>query len=284
MKYRFKISDFMILVAAGLLVSCSELREDLPTLAASEIQIHTAGWTDTASFDFHGIAIQKNNWDIRNCRNCHGSDYKGGSSGKSCYDCHTNPAGPENCSTCHGFPPPPSTEGYPSGKESHQVHLFGKGTYSSTATSCQMCHTLPTSVYAEGHLDPGENGGVVITDPLATLKSGGLAPVPVYNPNTAGCSNTFCHGTWRLRKSGLASDSVYTDSVMAGAGYSPKWNGGTIEIVCGSCHSIPPAGHKVYQQLVCSTCHEDVLTSAGRKKHINGKIDLNGIATRDFRQ
>ncbi len=278
----------LILFWAGLLmtilvISCSELQKDLPTTTSAEPQIHEQGWMDTVSARFHGKAIQNNNWDMRGCRTCHGTDYTGGTSSKSCYKCHVNLAGPENCSTCHGFPPPPSTGSYPAGVEAHQIHLYGRGTYSSYAVSCQMCHTLPTNVYANGHLNPGVNGGVVITDPLATLKSGSLTPAPTYNPNTFECTNTFCHGTWQLKKSGLPGDTVYIDSVMIGNSYTPRWNGGTIEIICGSCHAMPPTGHKVYQQVVCSACHEDVLTAAGRKKHINGKIDLTGNTVHNFR-
>jgi predicted CxxxxCH...CXXCH cytochrome family protein len=283
MKRQFLNSIFTILSLMLFLISCSDLKKDLPTATMAGIKIHEQGWSDTASITFHGKAIQAEGWDIRPCQKCHGANYNGGTSGESCKNvgCHSFPAGPENCSTCHGFPPPPGVNGDPAGAGAHQIHINGIGTLSSHAMSCQECHVFPDSIYGEGHFTPTSAVGIYFHYPLANLSSGGIKPVPTYDQNTLKCSNTFCHGTWRLVKAGLPGDTVYVDSVMVGASYSPRWNGGAIDKVCGSCHAMPPVGHKSYTQ-PCSFCHEDATVAAGKPKHINGKIDVYG-GVRNFR-
>lgn len=278
---------FLIFISlAVLIISCSELKKDLPSAASNDIIVHSAGWIDTNSIEFHGNAIKNAGWDMRSCSRCHGADYAGGSSGQSCRTCHNANGGPENCATCHGMPPPPALDGSTAstahGVGAHVIHLNGTGAYSSYSMTCQSCHHLPTSIYDPLHINATGRALVTFTDPLASLRSGGLTPSPVYNPDSLKCMNTFCHGTWRLTKAGLSGDSVYTDTVMVGSNYAPRWNGGTVEKKCGTCHALPPTGHKSYSQN-CSSCHVDVTTASGKLKHMNGKIDLAGGIARNFR-
>ena len=41
---------------------------------------------------------------MKQCQQCHGSNYNGGTAQSSCYNsgCHNTPGGPEACNTCHG--------------------------------------------------------------------------------------------------------------------------------------------------------------------------------------
>jgi len=48
---------------------------------------HQAEWTYINNANSHA-AYLNNMGDIANCKKCHGSDLKGGSSGVSCYSCH----------------------------------------------------------------------------------------------------------------------------------------------------------------------------------------------------
>jgi hypothetical protein len=288
MKMRNQIFVLTIISFSMIFISCSDLKDDkdLPTATSDDLQFHTEEWADPNSANSHAKFIQNNGWDMRGCRTCHGSDYTGGTSGKSCYDCHNNPGGPQNCATCHGMPPPPALDGSTAytahGVGAHAIHLTGGGAYSSYSMNCQGCHHLPTSIYDPAHIDANGHAEVVMTDPLANLTSGGVTPVPTYDINTLKCSNTFCHGTLRLTKAGLPSDSVYIDTVIVGNNYVPQWNGGPAEKNCGTCHGNPPTGHKTYTQ-ACSFCHEDVTTASGKLKHMNGKIDLAGGVVRNFR-
>jgi predicted CxxxxCH...CXXCH cytochrome family protein len=280
-----------VLSLSVLFLSCSDLKNDLPLATSATPQIHGQGWMEVTSAGFHGKAIQAENYDMRPCKQCHGADYKGGSSGESCIQCHTKPGGPEYCATCHGnsLPPAPPTDllgntaSTARGVGAHQIHLMGTGTYSSQITECSGCHHLPSALDDPRHIDGDNRAEVLISFPMAVMTTGGVTPSPQYDLNTLTCSNTFCHGSWRLRKSGLSTDSVFVDSVMTGiSNHAVLWTGGSAERACGSCHANPPTGHKDYN-LSCSNCHEDVTTASGKLKHINGKIDLTSGGVRTFR-
>jgi len=288
MKKQYVISVFVNLTFAIFFMSCSELKNSLPTATPAVLSVHGPGWADTASSNFHGNYIQAMYWDIRPCQQCHGSKYTGGTSGETCQNqgCHSKPGGPENCSTCHGLPPGPDVYGNTStstkGVGAHQIHSIGTGSVSFVQMRCEGCHQMPNGVYGQGHIDSTGHANVIISDPLANLVTNGVSPNPTYDPNTLKCSNTFCHGKWTLPKSGLASDSVFSGTTMSGANYSPTWNGGHAQAGCGNtCHLSPPTGHNSYSQN-CSVCHEDVTTSAGKLKHMNGKIEVYG-SVRNFR-
>ena len=275
----------MMIVCMLLAISCSDIKNNLPAATGLTSIVHSTGWIDTSSPNFHGNYIAAMAYDIRPCQQCHGADYAGGTSGKSCLVCHQQTGGPENCATCHGMPPPPSLNGgtaYTSyGVGAHLIHWNGTGAYSSYSMMCEKCHQMPTSMYGATHITSSGRANVIFADPLAALTTGGVTPMPAYNNDSLRCSNTFCHGAWRLTKSGIASDSVFIDSVMIGNNYAPRWNGGPAEKACGTCHNNPPTGHKSYTQ-ACLTCHEDITTAAGKAKHINGKIDLAGGVVRNF--
>jgi predicted CxxxxCH...CXXCH cytochrome family protein len=49
---------------------------------------HKAGWMNTDSADYHGKYLKANDWHVNECAPCHGSNFDGGTSGKSCYQCH----------------------------------------------------------------------------------------------------------------------------------------------------------------------------------------------------
>ena len=106
MKY-FLYLPFLIFIL--YFTGCSELETDIP-IAKLSPDFHKEGVLNPASSNFHGNLIRDNHWDMNQCQQCHGGDYNGGLVKVSCNSCHTNPAGPENCSTCHGSstsPAPP---------------------------------------------------------------------------------------------------------------------------------------------------------------------------------
>jgi hypothetical protein len=80
---------FALLTAALLLGGCSELKQDLPAPMAPQ-GIHEAGWNDPASTAFHGTALKESQYKTQNCATCHAKAYSGGTSGTSCYGCHTS--------------------------------------------------------------------------------------------------------------------------------------------------------------------------------------------------
>jgi predicted CxxxxCH...CXXCH cytochrome family protein len=249
--------------------------------ASQSVGVHPDGWASPASSSFHGITIKDDGWSMATCKTCHGNDYKGGTTGVSCYTCHTGNAGPENCSTCHGSstsPAPPqdlsgNTVNTARGVGAHQVHLVGT-TYSKPAT-CAECHSIPGSVSTAGHIDGDNRAEVMMTNYLANLTTGGgsVVPSPSYNYTTFACSNTYCHGTF---KNGNAANA-------------PTWNDPSAA-ACGTCHGNPnaattaekalPGGTHESVSTACYVCHGGVVDASMKfvdaSKHIDGKLNLFG--------
>ncbi len=248
----------------------------------------------------HVAYFQANGYPLQQCQACHGTDYSGGTVDVTCSSaqCHATAAGiaksPEACNTCHGnfraaandtlsWAPPTAVNGDTSasyrGVGAHQLHLRGSGSYSSFAVPCNGCHVVPSAVEAKGHLDTPGPAEVAITVALASTPSGGETPVPRYDPSTQKCSNTYCHGAWKLQRSTSPfGTTFYTDSVMVGGFAAPQWNGGSADAACGTCHGLPPQGHAAYPITQCYACHAGVVdvngTIVDKEKHMNGMIDV----------
>ena len=62
---------------------------------------------------------------------------------------------------------------------------------------------------------------------------------PRFDPATASCSTTYCHG-------------ATLDA--GGTNQAPTWNGGSAQAACGTCHGAPPPSHAA-TSTTCSTCH-----------------------------
>jgi predicted CxxxxCH...CXXCH cytochrome family protein len=261
---------------ALLVISCSDLKKDLPTETTAGAQIHGQGWKDTASANFHGLAIQSAAWSMNSCKECHGPDYKGGSSHSSCLTCHTKPGGPENCTVCHGSmnPAPPkdldgnTSESSP-GVGAHQAHLLALDTL-ATPIACNECHVVPTSFSAAGHIDSTGEAKVTF---LATARySAGQS----FTPSTLTCDNTYCHGNFR---NGNKKSVVWND--VSGQ-----------QTECGFCHgditkstigdkALPKTsltGGTHPNDTRCVNCHPSVIDAKFNltvSKHINGQVDFN---------
>lgn len=74
-----KIIGF-IFVLAIFLYSCSEKQDAL------DVGTHPEGWNNPQSEIFHAKTVVEAG--SENCQDCHGTDYLGGTSGVSCYQCH----------------------------------------------------------------------------------------------------------------------------------------------------------------------------------------------------
>jgi len=256
-------------------MSCSDLKKDLPTETTAGPQIHGQGWIDSSSANFHGLAIQKAGWSMTSCTECHGPDFKGGSSNSSCLKCHSKPGGPENCTVCHGGlnPAPPkdlsgnTSESSPA-VGAHQAHLIARNAL-ATPVACNECHIVPASLSAAGHIDNTAGAEVMflVTDRFAAGQS--------FSQSTRTCDNTYCHGNFRN-----------------GNKASVVWNDATGQaIACGSCHgdvskssiadkALPKTslnGGTHPNDNKCYNCHTSVINSnyqLNASRHINGKIDF----------
>lgn len=294
MKMKYFLIINLVLLSTGLFfLGCSELQTNIEQ--PQTVTAHESGIVDSDSPDFHGKLVKANNWDMRACMQCHGTDYKGGLVEQSCFTCHNQPTGPENCSTCHGTEtspaPPRDLDGNVTktdrGVGAHQVHLAGN--LKGKLISCAECHVVPTSTYQNGHIEGDIRAEVLMQNYLALLTTNDpstseydsslplFVPNAVYNLSDQTCSNTYCHGNF---KNGNPTNK-------------PVWNDPNTS-ACGTCHGdptkptnreralpkTPDDGGTHPTNLICSDCHGGVLNSnmnfTNPSKHIDGLLNLNG--------
>lgn len=249
-----------------------------------QVYPHKNGWTDSLSTAFHGSYIADTlGWNLELCTACHGTDYKGaGVDEKDCTICHTQPGGPEACSTCHGsginFAPPRDLAGHTetsfTGVGAHQVHLNDTTYTTSFDRDCDLCHIKPTEFDDPTHIDgnlPAEvHFGLFATDSSALNSS--------WDHTTATCNNVYCHGAFKFRKEDAGVNSwIFSDSVITGNNPAMIWNqvDGSQD-ACGTCHGLPPTGHLA--QTTCNGCHPRVVNDKfeiiDKSLHINGRADV----------
>jgi predicted CxxxxCH...CXXCH cytochrome family protein len=279
---------------AALLTACSD--PQTPPLGGIEPSVHPPDWETVGSPEFHGAYIASTGYHLAECRTCHGSDYGGGLVGVTCRDCHTAPAGPEACNTCHGnfagdarnlldAAPPKGLDGetLPSdpGVGAHQRHLR-YNPLRPVMDTCRECHRVPAEMSSPGHLDElGPSADVLFADSLAALptESGARVPVPAYDSAGHTCSGTYCHGNWGLLKANAAYDFIYVADRIEGNSARPVWIAPQTA-ACGSCHGLPPTGHEPQTVDECGTCHDGVVNPDGSiadsTLHMNGQIDVFG--------
>ncbi len=144
---------------------------------------HAEDWyTAEESEGFHGVSIREHGWKMDGCKKCHGDDYKGGSSGKSCYTCHTGSEGPETCNECHGGarnPAPPVdlsglAEKTSLGVGEHQSHLL-------KYRVCETCHTEFHAYDDPLHIDNTPNAEIIQS--LEWDRTTATCNSPCHNPS-----------------------------------------------------------------------------------------------------
>jgi predicted CxxxxCH...CXXCH cytochrome family protein len=259
-----KFGLFLILVAI-LFNACSELDNDYQQPTNATTTVHPVGFS-------HSDAIKNNNWNMDECKKCHGLDYAGGISQNSCNRCHRST--PEACTVCHGTrsvnaAPPRDLSGNTSTSTvtvgAHQAHLTGNNI--SAGIQCSECHIVPKNYDDPGHIDNLNTAKVLFAGPFANTatigRNSALMTVNfINNGQDIECANTYCHGNF-----------------TNGNNYTPKWTKGSNESACGSCHSLAPKlPHP--QVTACFACHNGVvdvnMNIINKSKHINGKLELYG--------
>ncbi len=285
MKLIFKYY-ILIFFPALIFFGCSDLRKDIPT-TAPVLSVHKEGIKDVNSPNFHGNLVRLNNWSMKECIQCHAADYKGGITGKSCFKCHTQPAGPEACNTCHGdfsdpskIAPPRDTNGGTSesspGVGAHSSHLYTNTL--GRIVRCSNCHIVPKKMSDPGHIEqlPAEIN-------FSGLADTSIAANASFDVRALTCSNIYCHGNFEFKKSDAipTNQFAYTSDKMVGNNFSPIWNkmDGSQDS-CGTCHGLPPTGHIDAPLTACYLCHQGIVDENGnivdKDKHINGRKNARG--------
>jgi hypothetical protein len=278
---------FVVISSALVIYSCSDLNEDNITPPV-EISVHGPGILNKQSPNWHGNLVRNNKWDLHMCQQCHGANYSGGTTGASCLTCHTNTGGPEACNTCHGqfnnsqrIAPPRDINRDTAttflGVGAHTKHLYENSLGNSVR--CSTCHKFPQDYNSPGHVDSDLPAEVNLTR-QATAHGADNA---IYDHSDGSCANTYCHGNFTFYKdsTSLRNQSMYTSDKMTGISNTVIWNkvDGS-QIKCGSCHGLPPTGHKQVELKDCTGCHREVVDANGniidKTKHINGVINVYG--------
>ena len=247
-------------------ISCSEPAED--------INPHPAGWVE-----IHPARVRATNYNFTSCGQCHGTDLAGGEVADGCSreSCHTAVESVYSCDNRHG-----STSSVPfanvAGDTSTDVLTVGAHTSHYTASrhltsnvNCASCHIVPDSVWAEGHIDTSAHAEVNF-GPLGDVAAVGSDNS--WDRSTGECSNIYCHGNWAYER----ADS--TGKFVTGNNITMTWTEPVAGNLCGTCHGLPPTGHRDMFGLSCGVCHSSVLSAddmtviTGLKNHINGMKNL----------
>ncbi len=212
------------------------------------------------------------------CKRCHGAvinNFAGAATTWVDASKHINGqievTGVLNCTSCHGnaatsdSSPPTGTQGETQTNQAavgaHQAHLTAANWHRQVA--CTDCHTLPTST--------GHSNGAVDFNWGGPSKADGANPA--YNPSSATCAGSYCHGS-----------TLFGPKPGGSTKTAPVWTtvNGSFDACGTSCHTNPPGGtHPAGTD--CATCHGAVVQSFNpsnnatvwqdASKHVNGIVE-----------
>ena len=209
-----------VTIAAPLLfvmlfmTSCSELKNSLPPATSNSLQVHDDNWdSNPASANFHGAYLKTVGWQTNECKTCHGTTYTGGTSGKSCFKCHTSY---------------PHATGF-SAASGHGKYLLSQN---FPLTSCQTCHGAS---YA---------GGAIAN---VTCMRSGCHVDPNNTPRSPESCNT-CHGDYTAAASnsfaaapptGVNGETATTTRAVGAHQRHLATNVLGTSVKCQECHAVP---------------------------------------------
>lgn len=239
---------------------------------------HKAEWMDESSDQFHGAFVQNNDWDTKACGSCHGEDFKGGSTGVSCYDCHAIFPHPANwlnsdseefhghvlrnndwdvssCATCHG-------------------NDFQGG---ETKVSCYTCHSSFPHDADWLQASSDKFHGTFLQNNGWDTESCAACHGQDYQGGDVGVSCYTCHSAFPHSSNWVnnSSDEFHGNFIRQGGWslascktcHAEDYSGGNTGVACAQCHT-QEGGPEA-----CNTCH-------GNADHIYPPRDLsNNTAT-----
>jgi len=250
MKHTKPLWIFFPLLALALIIvmmSCKTVKEQ-PALGP-----HPEGWMDPASANFHGIPAQR---DTDDCRQCHGQDLHGGSSGVSCYQCHATFPHPADWmdTTSSGF------HGVFSRQDSNKTCVTCHGAdYRGgiSGVSCRGCH----APYPHADNPPDTSWvGPLVADTvfhgwfaMSDTAGPGVGCTPCHGADFHGTSRApACYDCHSVLHIGVSNEDTSTHRAFVA---SKNWK---ITKVCAVCHDSTFNGGRaasVDSAAVCQQCH-----------------------------
>jgi len=220
------------------------------------------GWGHPPDYELpeqHGL---DSNLQVDDCRACHGSDLRGGSSGTSCDDCHAS-GWRTDCSFCHGgadgLPPEDLDNTADEALISFLAHPEHADGDAHPLWGCETCHGTASGSYFDAMNDPDH--AIDATPGVAEVDFGGVA---AGGSTSGGRCTVYCHGDGR-------SDGTQSDSSSS--------------LACTGCHAMPPSSgeHRDHEHddYPCAECHAQTVDTAdviiGPNQHVDGTgdVDLN---------
>ncbi|PLX93583.1 MAG: hypothetical protein C0619_04235, partial [Desulfuromonas sp.] len=183
-------------------------------------------WLDKNSATFHGLSAAQ---DVTACAVCHGTDYQGGFTGVSCFQCHFGATGskvPAGESWTHGSVPHDGLTPYVAVCE--QCHTVNRS-YGNGPTTCHDCHSGASHPVGEAWLDKNS----------ATFH--GLSAVQ----DVTACA--VCHGTdYQGGFSGVSCFQCHFGETGSKVPAGESWTHGSTPhdgltpyiAVCNQCHTV----------------------------------------------
>ncbi|MBK8235940.1 MAG: hypothetical protein IPK74_10310 [Deltaproteobacteria bacterium] len=213
----------------------------------------------------HGPALKLQ---AEDCRECHGSDLAGGTSGVNCDSCHT--AGwREDCVFCHGgsldqtgAPPNDITDIDEVSMLSFIAHPKHVIEENHPAYDCTQCHVKPTDVLSMNHVFDDSPAQSEVSFLM------GLSGAGSYD-GSGSCSSLYCHGNGRQDNGSYSHDMATPD--------------------CGGCHAYPGTANNDLNSMSgehrrhmnegaeCQDCHTDTVSGDGiltATLHVDGNKDV----------
>ena len=231
----------------------------------SSIFPHSSNWADVEKHGVTTLELFKDETDEfigETCQNCHGSDFKGGNTGISCYKCHTVFPHPENwldtsSSDFHGLTAMEEGLSETCGTECHGSDYSG----GLSDKSCYSCHELFP------HIEDSTAISDYFANESSTWSDFDLHGAYVQDSNAmiSGDCASNCHGT--DYSGGLSETSCFDcHQPYPHQGYSNDWASDHISYVntntdasCGTengCHTNKNPGPSTVSQSCTDFCHQ----------------------------
>ncbi len=255
-------APLLVVGAVLFLGGCGELKTDLPAPGPQK-GVHDLGWNDPASSAFHGNVLKQTQYKADACIACHARAFTGGTSGKSCFTCHTSyphktgwsdtvstqfhgrflrlgMSELAECAKCHGA-------------------AFDGG---SSGTSCYSCHaSYPHKSGWTGVLPASSHGGYLAQKAWQLGECTGCHGDD-FSGGTSGKSCFTCHASYPHTTFTTAGGHP---AYLVDKGYpleqcrvchGATYDGGTVvSVSCMSAGCHVDAGGQKKSPEACNTCH-----------------------------
>jgi len=222
-----------------------------------------AAWLNSSNSGNHGVAATQN---IDSCAACHGSDYRGGSSGVSCYTCHFGPTGskiPSGTSWTHASTPHGTMSG--SATTCNNCHELNRS-YGNPPATCHDCHTAVNHATGASWLSAtasGNHGQAAASD----LASCAACHGSDYRGGSSGVSCYSCHFGPNGDRSPSAGSWTHASGSHTGLGDSAA--------TCNSCHDQTRSFG--YGPGTCHDCHSGASHATGQAWLSSTGSDFHGL-------